>query len=498
MMRKNSANKTTAVLEITRSTILVTVARPQGSSHDARAREVTWRREATSLMTEAGAAEFTAALKQIVQEEKLAGARVGICLSEDYCVTRVASGLSERVRRELSQLEERSSLYLSLGTGRKSYARAVRNVDARHQHALLSVTNERTLQLINKVCHDLNLVVEVIETSLVALCRGIGHGGRDIDQPVIIVHCAETSFELGISHQGQLLLDYRPAGKTAPAQIAGILAKHLARLDRYCQRYFRFPAGCLRRVLLCGAEEYVAAAAAGFRDTELRLEQLVANELDENLTIGEPGQSSKFAGVLGTHLVLLHSLPNHAPNFMERIKAETQAPFWPVFWRAAWPFVGALAASLLLWVGVSFKEREFADLTNQMRELEPQVTRATLLKGQITHADNKMRHLQTIQKHLSNPGWVELISRVGKCLPDDVWLETILLTEGRLTMSGAGYSEGGIYEFVGYLKQAPFVSQVALEQTTPTQLATGPATRFDVNCDLAGRNDRAKKEAQQP
>jgi len=157
-----------------------------------------------------------------------------------------------------------------------------------------------------------------------------------------------------------------------------------------------------------------------------------------------------------------------------------------------------LAASLLLWVVVKFKEAEYGDLVEQMKSLEPQVANATQLKMKVTRADSKMRHLELIQKRLANPGSVELVTQVGKCLPDDVWLENIILADGRLQMSGSGYSESGIYEFVGYLKKASFVHQVALEQTTPTQLSTGPATRFDINCDLAGRSDRVKKEAKTP
>jgi len=497
-MRKNTTNKATAVIEITRSHLLVTVARPQGDQREVRARCVPWRREAASLSTDAGAQEFTAALKAVVQEDKLSGAAVGICLSEELCVTRVASGLSERVRRELTQLEERSSLYLSLGTGKKSYARAVRNVDARHQHALLSVANERTLYTINKACLDANLSVEVIEATLVALSRSVGHSGQDVDQPVMIVHCSESGFEIGISHQGQLLLDYRPAGKTSHAQVAEVLSKHLIRLDRYCQRYFRFQAGSLRRVLLCGEPEAVAEAKRGFNSTDLRVELLTANELEERWTFGEAGNDTKYTAAVGTHLVVHHVLENSAPNFMERIKAETRAPFWPLLWRVGWPFAAALAASLLLWVVVKFKEAEYGDLVEQMKSLEPQVANATQLKMKVTRADSKMRHLELIQKRLSNPGSVELVTQVGKCLPDDVWLENIILADGRLQMSGSGYSESGIYEFVGYLKKAPFVHQVALEQTTPTQLSTGPATRFDINCDLAGRSDRVKKEAKTP
>ena len=66
--------------------------------------------------------------------------------------------------------------------------------------------------------------------------------------------------------------------------------------------------------------------------------------------------------------------------------------------------------------------------------------------------------------------------------------------DGKMQLTGTAYGEGGIYEFIRYLQQNPALGQVALEQTQPATLATGPATKFDVNCDLAGRSGGAKQE----
>ena len=60
-------------------------------------------------------------------------------------MTRVITGPTEDVRREFAELEERSLRYLTLGPGPKALAGNTQQLDARHQHALLAVANQRTL-----------------------------------------------------------------------------------------------------------------------------------------------------------------------------------------------------------------------------------------------------------------------------------------------------------------------------------------------------------------
>ena len=41
-------------------------------------------------------------------------------------------------------------------------------------------------------------------------------------------------------------------------------------------------------------------------------------------------------------------------------------------------------------------------------------------------------------------------------MPDDVWLDRLTFLDGKsASLSGASYTDGGVYDFVGYLKQVP-------------------------------------------
>jgi hypothetical protein len=106
---------------------------------------------AASLHSERGVQELTAALRTLVVDERLTGAKVRIALGGEFCVTRVVTGPTEDVRREFAELENRSLRYLTLGPGRKSLSRCFQQLDARHQHAMLTVSSQRTLDLLLKI-----------------------------------------------------------------------------------------------------------------------------------------------------------------------------------------------------------------------------------------------------------------------------------------------------------------------------------------------------------
>src|SRR5438552_1535286 len=99
MSRRKQTQQPTLALGITRTHLLATILRPQGGGAPTavRCREIEWRKSATSLASEAGAAEFTAALKALAAEEKLSGCETGICLNEEFCVTRIVTGATDRV-----------------------------------------------------------------------------------------------------------------------------------------------------------------------------------------------------------------------------------------------------------------------------------------------------------------------------------------------------------------------------------------------------------------
>ena len=60
-------------------------------------RSIRWRKEATSLNTDQGILELTEAVRTLVTDERLSGAKVRIALGGEFCVTRVITGPCPRL-----------------------------------------------------------------------------------------------------------------------------------------------------------------------------------------------------------------------------------------------------------------------------------------------------------------------------------------------------------------------------------------------------------------
>ena len=148
-MNRNSKTPRFASIEVGSSQLHVCVVHT-GADGTPRCETTTktWRREADSLRTEQGQSELTEALRRVSADLRLAGTSTWVALTGDYCVTRVISGTNEYVRREIAELEQRSCLYLSLGHGAKALAANFQPIDARHSHALLSVVNQNTIDVV--------------------------------------------------------------------------------------------------------------------------------------------------------------------------------------------------------------------------------------------------------------------------------------------------------------------------------------------------------------
>src|SRR6185295_15540634 len=268
--RRKPSEGRCAIIEVCRSMLhLALVARNANTDNPGDrvvTRSIRWRKEATSLHTEQGITELTEAFRTLVNEERLTGAKVRIALGGEFCVTRVITGPTEDVRREFAELEERSLRYLTLGPGTKALAGNTQQLDARHQHALLAVANQRTLDQLMEIADTVGLPIETIEPSLIALSRAQEHLRNPCQEACLIIQLDEDVAELGICHHGRLLLDYRPGGHTNAENVAGVVAQHHSRLQRYLERYHSYLNAPLRHVYLAGDAEAVARARAKFSE----------------------------------------------------------------------------------------------------------------------------------------------------------------------------------------------------------------------------------------
>jgi hypothetical protein len=460
-------------------------------------RSIRWRKEASSLHTDRGVQELTEAFRTLVSEERLTGARVRFALGGEFCVTRVITGATEEVRREFAELEERSLRYLTLGPGPKTLAGDIQQLDARHQHALLAVANQRTLDLLLSISESLNLNIESIEPSLLALCRSQVHLRDASQEACLLIQLDEDVAELGICHGGRLLLDYRPGGHTNAGNVADVVAQHLSRLQRYIQRYHSYLDAPLRHVYLAGDADAVERAAAKFKQLEC-FEIRVLEPGDLELAWQHVGDTpgTDLAATLGTAMTNYSDPASHqGPNLIAGALAQQRTPLRPILIRSLAPIAAVLLVAAALGLIRLNQWRQIASLRSELDGLTPACVRATELRLNLAGAEAKLHQLTALANQLPKAEWQQVLSRISQSMPEDVWLDRFSVQDGQAAaVSGASYTDSGVYDFVGYLKQVPGVADITLESTGVGQSATGPTTNFELKLTLTNFTGTAGKE----
>jgi hypothetical protein len=498
--RRRQSEARCAIFEVCRSMLhLALVARNSGGdgSDKVITRSIRWRNEATSLHTDRGVQELTEAFRTLVSEERLAGAKVRIALGGEFCVTRVITGPTDEVRREFAELEERSLRYLTLGPGPKALAGDIQQLDARHQHALLAVANQRTLDLLMRIAEAVNLQIESIEPSLLALCRAQAHLRDACQEACLMIQLDEDVAELGVCHAGRLLLDYRPGGHTSAENVADLVALHLSRLQRYVERYHSYLDAPLRHVYLAGDAAAVARAASKFHElSDFQVCVLEPRDLDMPWHYAADAPGTGLAAALGTAMALYSdTLEQQGLNLIESTLAQQREPMRPIVIRSLIPFAAVLLIAGILGLLHLKQWRETALVRSELEALTPACVRATELRLKLTAADAKLEQLKALANHLPPHDWQQVFGRLSQSMPDDVWLDRLKVQDGQsASLSGASYTDGGVYDFVGYLKQVPGIAEIALESTGVGQSPTGPTTNFDLKLSFTNFAARTEKE----
>lgn len=448
---------------------------------------VTWRNASVSLDSDTGLQEITAAFKQLASSLKLYNQTVQISLSGDFCVTRVVTGKSDQVRQQLHELEERSSSYFLLGHGPKTFGRCIREVDAKQQHALLSIVNQRVLTRVMDAASRAGMKVDVVEPSIVGSCRLLGYLGGDVDEPALVIQVGQRTVELGVCHRGQLLLDYRPSGHDAKTSVAEIVARHLGRLQRYCDRYVKFSSGHISRVYLIGENQTVLSLSERFKEqTELKATVLDREYCLQHSDLLIDAASPETMTAVGSCIRPRMSGPQQlTPNMLERVQLYSRDPLFPALARAFWPAAAALLIALGTWMVALYEYRDCCVLESQLEEFEPQLQQSHLLRLRLIDRRTRIEHLMAIDSALERTPWHSITRTIGQCLPNDVWLQSLIVDrEKRITITGAALTEDGVFELVSHLRKFPTVDRVALQGTEVGRFRAGPVTQFSIQCEV--------------
>ena len=490
-------------LEIQRSRIALIVGeRQDGRFTRVGGHHMVWLQNATSLTTEDGLRELTAALTSLVNKEQAGGAGAYVSLSSELCVTRVVAGENEGLQAEARELRERSAQYLSLGAGEKVAVESSRAVDAKHSQTWLTVANKETLDNLVHAITQAGLRVDLLEHSLLSMCRVIGRSGRDSASPVLIIDINERGVDLGVSYRGELLFDYRPGGLDSKHQIGEIVGRHLERIQRYCNRQFRNVSGKISQVFICGIPEELQGVEEQFDASQLQAEVLDVSAVcsDWDFRSGFTPDAN-FVAPLGLLLIEDSQLEQPAeerglPDLMDSYRNVWREPLGPALLKAGWPIAATLLLALGVYAAALIEGRGTAAIEAQVAEVKPAVQAFETFRSRTDTAVQRIKYLQTIDRSISNPAYHQLVAAIGQSLPEFVWLKQVRVDDrGMVSIRGPGRSEDVIFEFVRGLKEIPQIADVSLQGQQPTRLSSGPAILFDIKCRYVGNDDLIERTA---
>jgi hypothetical protein len=481
------------VVEISGSDLRVALLRKHADDEIGHVETVNypWRKDAAQLISEQGLVELSATLCELVEQHHLQASQFHFVLGGDLCVTKAISGTIEDVRTELRQIEDRSSLYLSLGPGEKVMVSNSRLIDARHQYALASVCNRRTLSTVYEAALKAGIRVESIEPALISVSRAVGNIHDSPTEPCLIMYVDDSSVEVGVCHDGRLLLDYRPGGRTDLSDIGRVVHQHLSRLQRHTSRQLKRSTSALRQVYLCGGSEAISRVMSSFASyPEFEVCEIAPSSIHATWNISTDSTDSAIVPALGKLLSTNQSNEEQdAPNFMQHVIASTREPIRPTLIRSLLPLAAVLLFGVAGWLMNLRVQSEVDTLQQQVDALLPVQARSLELRLRLTSAEKKFAELTRLVQSVRPLPTYDIIARVGHCMPSDVWLTDLVMTEMKqITLSGSSFLEAGVFDFVRWLEQAPGFEDVALRSTRPSQSSSGPAIDFSVELNLGDKD----------
>lgn len=409
------------------------------------------------------------AIKSLATRHQMSSEPVAVSLSGDFCVTRISTGTLEHVDRELGALASRIPRYLQLGPGEKLTGQVRESLQPGIDHALTAVGNHTRLQSLYHAFADNNLNVAWIEPSLVSLARLVGMLGMDQDKPVLIADSFGRSWEVGIAHQGRLLLDYRPAAAHDSETFAEAIDQHLARLRRFCLRHRGMAQGQLSDLYLGGPAEKIVPVMEHFaiqlekNPHTLRAVELKLPATFMTVEVAPELESDSIVGVAAILPFVHTTIQQEPPDLLQTIRRDATTSKWRSLVLTWWPAVTAALILLMLNFWVSGLHQQAQHQREQRSFVETRMRQTRVRMASLQNDRRWVEHLQTIHHKTRPAPMAILVKQITQSLPPRSSLQSIRLeAEREIQLTGKTVQEREVYEIVNYLRRIPGITQVAL------------------------------------
>ncbi|WP_372717087.1 PilN domain-containing protein [Novipirellula sp.] len=452
---------------------------------------------ANGWLTASHASAFAAAIATLVDRHDMRRGTVCLSLDGDICVNRITLGTPETVDHELSTLQHRVPRYLQLGPGEKVTGLLRTRIDGQSDYAATSVANQSVMRMIYDTLRESDIEVAWAEPSLISMARLIGYTSTDSAHPLLIADGTGTRWNVGIIHEGRLILDYRPATAKTVEALQATLDGHISRLQRFCHRHLGIDGGGLKKLLICGTAEKVEDAAARFqRSPEFDEVILRVPPSPQLYDISNVDCDSHCVPAVASVLPLMLGVTaEEVPDLLRDVRRAPELSLPAQLLRVAWP---AFLAALLLMLSFTLVHRarqHASHLKHGTEQVQVQVIATQTRMTELARQRELLEHFKTIERQSAEVDWIAQLERITQSLPDLAKLNEYRVESGsHIRLEGTVLDERVVYEILEQLRQLPEVSEVALHSTTPE--ANSEATRFSIRLSMTPRHPLSVEPSQ--
>jgi len=139
-----------------------------------------------------------------------------------------------------------------------------------------------------------------------------------------------------------------------------------------------------------------------------------------------------------------------------------------------------LAAGYWLWEKRELKKRQdiVAEKTAEAQKLESIIKEVEDYQKRKENLQQRIDLINQLKQNQKGP--VRIMDQISRDLPDLVWLDTMDLTGGRVTLAGRGLNPNAIALFIENVKNDPYFEEPQVGKLTQVA-GTQPVYAFDMN-----------------
>lgn len=426
-------------------------------------------------------------LADLVAEHQLSGQAVSVGLGGDPCMTRVVVGENDEVDVEVAELKERTDRYIGMGRGEKVSCDVTTRIDAKRKRAWITVALRDVVDEIAASVRAAGLRMARMEHTMLVLCRVLHEHQRDTKEPVLLVVDELGRIDLGISYEGRLLLDYRPAMPDKSASEGSIVQRHIKCLRRYIWSQMPTVDASLSSIYVTGTKDNHASLASSFDEQrDFQFEHFPIHEMCEGLQVeGELTEDSGLLAAIGlARQTKQESTEVKQNDLMSTLRATNRIP-WVKLARHAWPVAASaiIAMSLLL---VSNHDRKMAaKIEERIEALSTRNAEVRRMRFVLTQQEQRSKQVEVIATSIGQANWTQVIWKTGSMLPPNTWLESVDIDRtGSMRLAGGSFTDKAIYEYIRQLKETGIYSSVALDGTSISRVGNKQTYRFELSAKL--------------